>query len=75
MILLMGFKAYDDFATEYQVSGEDVMRVAQCIRHPAPVTRTNTVCYVTFYHEGLTSENCNENIQAPGADSQLEFSG
>jgi len=51
MILLMGFKDYDDFDLEFQVTGTEVLRLAELLG--APGTRTNAVAIVTLYPRGL----------------------
>lgn len=54
MILLLGFKADEDHDCEYQVTGDDVYRIAQLVDHPLARSR-GVWCHVTFYCEDLTS--------------------
>lgn len=51
MILLLGFKNFDDHDCEYQVTGDDLLRIAAVIDHP--ISRKGTWCHVTFYSEDL----------------------
>lgn len=74
MIILLGFKTYDEADTEYQVTGSDLLRLAQLLGHSdaGGVVSAN----VTFYHRGLTDEICNENLQETRrelADRSLEL--
>lgn len=61
-ILLLGFSAYDDYPCEYQLTGADAIRIAQLLQHPIS-PGTSVWANVTFHHEGLTDEVCNENIE------------
>lgn len=74
MILLLGFRAFDDFDAEYQVTDLDAKKLANLVGHPGAdkVTFAN----VTFFHEGLTDEICKENLRWAEHErdrDQLEF--
>jgi len=51
MILLLGFRDFEDFDVEYQLTGTDALRVAQLV--DCPGCRTNAVAYVTILPRGL----------------------
>lgn len=59
MILLMGFKAFEDFDTEYQLTETDALRIAQLVGHPGQPS----VVYVTFLHKDLTNDQLEENLR------------
>lgn len=62
-ILLLGFSNDDEaFPCEYQLTGADALRAAVACGHPV-VKGVAVTCNVTFFHEGLTHENCNENLE------------
>lgn len=72
-IILLGFRNYDDCDHEYQVTGVELMKVCELLRHPIP-PRTNAVGIVTIVHEGLTSESCIDKLDSDrGGDSQTAF--
>jgi len=70
MIILLGFKAFGDFEHEYQLSGDDLLRLAQFLNHPLPPgSRTNAVGYVTIHHGDLTDDFCNDKLTSTRGDS------
>lgn len=64
----MGFKAHDEFDCEYSVTESDAKRLALLLDHPVP---PGVVLYanVTFFHEGLTSETRDNNLERARDDS------
>lgn len=74
-VLLLGFKAFDNYPCEYEVSGSEVLRLAAVVGHPL-TTMKGVTANVTFSHEGLTDENCIDNLTRAGdasGTSQLEL--
>lgn len=55
MIILLGFKDYDDFDLEFMATEVDAVRIANLVG--APGTRTNAVAYVTILPRGLDNDD------------------
>lgn len=74
MIILLGFKGYDEHDSEYQVTGEDARHLAAVVGHPGAVKVI--WANVTFFHEGLTYEGIPEGLREAardGTESQLSI--
>lgn len=61
MILLLGFKNYEDHDCEYQVTGDDLLRLAALIGHAVKVN--GHWAHVTFYCEDLDNAFTDERVQ------------
>lgn len=51
MIMLMGFKAYDEHDAEYNVTGKEAREVAGLLGHPG--AQDVVYAHVTFFHPPL----------------------
>jgi len=51
MILLLGFKNFDEVDAEYQCTGKDARALAALVGHPGAVKVISA--NVTFFHEAL----------------------
>lgn len=67
MIILLGFKGYDEHDAEYQVTGAEARSLAALVGHPGAVKVI--WANVTFFHEGLDYEG-NSRDYREGADDR-----
>jgi len=62
MIILMGFKTFDEQDAEFHLTGPDAVRAASLVGE-TDLRNPPRLAIVTIFHQGLTDENCKENLR------------
>lgn len=66
MIILLGFKNFDEADAEYQVTGQEARHLAAIVGHPGAVKVISA--NVTFFHEVLDDVPEFERVKGEGAE-------